>query len=288
MTRALVLRMLATGMLAGLGMAATASPAHAQVEQTAPPATPSPTCDEGRVATDGYCCWPGQRWAAEHQQCEGAPSCPGELVGHGASCVARASALPSPLASLDGAPPPLEASYAEAARSRRSLSTFTDSTHLWPTSGQTSEPPTHRAFVGRGEDEGLIIAALVVFDVGWVLGWLGTMLGEIGGSCEEFSPFGSRRVSCDAWGWSFVPIGGSIMAGLVSHHGSRRNWAVGFGFGIPSVILQGIGAIMAIVAFSNETTEIVLQPIRMGGGLSASLQLGAPDSDAGLSVGITF
>jgi hypothetical protein len=248
-------------------------------------------CADGRVRVEGYCCWPDQRWDGALGRCEGAPTCPAGRVEHGADCVATSPAVtalpePGPSSSV----PSLElGSYAEAAQARRGPASFASSTAGWPSVHEVSDVPERRVFVGRGEDEGLIVAALVVFDVGWVLGWLGTMLGEIGGSCTDFSgPFGSRRVSCDAWGWSLVPIGGAITAGIVSHHGSRTNFGVGIGFGVPATILQGIGAIMAIVAFSNETTELVFQPVELGRGLSASLDLGAPGSDMGLSFGLTF
>jgi hypothetical protein len=79
------------------------------------------------------------------------------------------------------------------------------STELWPSSSGRIDRPTRRALVVRGEDEGLIMASLIVFDVGWVLGWLGTVLSE-GVGCRVFTGFGEVRVGCDAWPWAFIPL----------------------------------------------------------------------------------
>jgi hypothetical protein len=275
MRGALGIGALQAALVLGLAMRATAQDAPSD----APPTERA--CTEGRVRVEGYCCWPAQRWDAALGRCEGAPTCPGELVEHGAACVAPAAAIALPEPMTATVPEGYETGgYAAAPRTTRTSAAFADSTAAWPSIESTETQGLRRAFVARGEDEGLILAALVVADVGWVLGWLGTMLGEIGGSCGS--------ASCNAWPWAFVPIGGAMAAGLVSHNGFRDTLAVGLGFGIPSVILQGIGAIMAIIAFSNETTEIVLQPISVAPGLSASLERGAPGADGGLSLGLTF
>ncbi len=36
----------------------------------------TPPCTEGRVPTDGHCCWPNQSWSNKRQACIGLPICP--------------------------------------------------------------------------------------------------------------------------------------------------------------------------------------------------------------------
>lgn len=251
-------------------------------------ATDETSCAEGRERlAEGRCCWPSQRWSDESGRCVGAPACPAGLVEHGDACVAPVSGslglevVPTLPSGAGIAGPPTYARFTEGydPAPRRE-----DSTEAWPSSAHRIDRPTRRAIVVRGEDEGLIIASLVVFDVGWVLGWLGTVLSE-GIGCRQFTGFGEVRVSCDAWPWAFIPIGGGMAAGMAA---LSRGSGFAFGFGIPSVILQGIGAIMAIIATSNETTELALQPMRLGESLSASVSFGAEAADAGLTVGLTF
>ena len=248
---------------------------------------PALACDEGRVRlAAGRCCWPGQRWSDERGRCEGAPRCPDGLVEHGDACVAPAHAVSVPtLAEGASSTAPPAYAIAPGAYAAGHATREEATTEGWPDAGDAPlARPTHRVVVSRGEDEGLIAAAFVVFDVGWVLGWLGAVLSEATG-CRTFTPFGSASTGCDAWPWAFIPIGGGMAAGMAAI--SRGN-GFAFGFGIPSVILQGIGAIMSIIAFANETTELVLQPMRLGGSLSASLAIGAESSDAGLTFGLTF
>lgn len=243
-------------------------------------------CAEGRVRlAAGRCCWPSQHWSDENGRCVGAPACPEGLVEHGDACVAPVLAsvdlVPALSADASTARPPAYARFTEGydPAPRRE-----DSAEAWPSSRERLDRPTRRAIVVRGEDEGLIVASLVVFDVGWVLGWLGTVLSESVG-CRQFTGFGEVRVSCDAWPWAFIPIGGGMAAGMAA---ISRGSGFAFGFGIPSVIFQGIGAIMAIIATANETTEIALQPMRLGESLSASVSFGAEAADAGLTVGLSF
>lgn len=247
-----------------------------------------PACAEGRERlAEGRCCWPGQRWSEEQARCSGPPTCPEPLVEHGDACVARelAGDEPSSLPEVGTTRPaayPVSSGYQAAARAPSSA--VLASTEDWPRSAGRLDRPTHRSIVVRGEDEGLIMASLVVFDVGWVLGWLGTALSE-GVGCRQFTGFGEVRVGCDAWPWAFIPIGGGMAAGMAA---ISRGSGFAFGFGIASVIFQGIGAIMAIIATTNETTELALQPMRLGESLSASVSFGAEAADAGLTVGLTF
>lgn len=249
-----------------------------------------PTCAEGRERLpEGRCCWPGQRWSEERGRCDGPPTCPEDLVEHGDACIAPelfvSDAAPPPAEGATTTRPPayaLSAGYDTAARGP--ASTALPGADGWPRSSGRLDRPTHRSIVVRGEDEGLIMASLVVFDVGWVLGWLGTALSE-GIGCRQFTGFGEVRVGCDAWPWAFIPIGGGMAAGMAA---ISRGSGFAFGFGIASVILQGIGGIMAIIATTNETTEFALQPMRLGESLSASVSFGAEAADAGLTFGLTF
>ncbi len=74
----------------------------------------------GRVvgeATEGHCCWPGQRWDAALNRCDGVPACPAGYGGAGAECErppppAQILAPPEP-----PPPPPAPAPSIEWARS---------------------------------------------------------------------------------------------------------------------------------------------------------------------------
>lgn len=58
-------------------------------------------CAGGRVATpEGYCCWPDQRWDAEHQRCDGPPRCPAPLGAAGNECVGPEGATDEPAPSV--------------------------------------------------------------------------------------------------------------------------------------------------------------------------------------------
>lgn len=254
------------------------------------------SCEEGRVRVEGRCCWPSQTWSEPYGRCSGVPACPTDLVEHGEDCVVRAQAsVPTTEAPTTGAPAQADApgpaeqasvppAYSVSAGYGETVREALATTLAWPSSSARQDAPRHVAVVTRGEDEGLITAALVVFDVGWLLGWLGTVLTEASG-CRTFTGFGEVRVACDAWPWAFIPIAGGMSAGIA---GINRRSGLAFAFGIPSVILQGVGLIMTIIAFSNETTEIAVQPLRLGRSLSASLTLGAESADAGLTLGLRY
>ncbi len=264
-------------------------------------------CAEGRVRTSGRCCWPEQTWSDEFGRCVGAPACPEALVEHGDACMLaeledegfdEADDEPE-VTQRDHVPPPTSAPprargypiFTPDGYGGTGPRWFGASTEAWPSRAGHPDAPRVRPSMGTGEDEGLITAALVVFDVGWILGWLGTWIDEAqGGGCEEFSSgFGSsRRVSCEGWGWSFVPIVGALASGLTTRSGTFHSSGWGIAFGISSIIVQGIGGIMAIIAFANETTEAVYQPLSGATGLSARLVPGAAGADAGLSLDVTF
>jgi hypothetical protein len=195
--------------------------------------------------------------------------------------------IPSPLEGDDEGPPPAwsiaPGAYQAAVTEEPRLDTV-----QWPSVTTDHDRPSRRATIGRGEDEGLIIAAFAVFDMGWAIGWLGTLIDEVALACTDFSTFPGRRMSCGGAAWSLVPFGGALASGLTTPSGASHSLGFGIGFGIASVIFQGIGGIMSIIAFANETTEVVLQPLRLGDSLSASLSFGAEAADAGLTVGLTF
>lgn len=275
--------------------AAVATPARAQesTEATASTEAARP-CAEGRVREAGRCCWPAQQFVADVGRCVGAPACPEGLVEHGEQCVAPSLAIsvtsgtvvPEPASASTATPQPTSRRY-ETSRSRTSRS-FAESVEGWREVTDDVYAPRARAAMTQGEDEGLIIAALAVFDTGWVLGWLGTMLDEIVLACSDFSTFPARRFSCGGAAWSLVPFGGALGSGLTTPSGASHSSGFGIGFGIASVILQGIGGIMAIIAFVNETNELGYQPMHSGTGLSASLLPGAQGADGGLTFELAF
>lgn len=228
---------------------------------SAPAMAVAQECSEGRLRIEGRCCWPGQSWSLEHGRCDGAPTCPTGLVEHGETCVA-------PAVSSTG----YGGFGAGAVPSRAS------STAAWPSSTEDENAPTAWATQGRGEDEGLIIAAFVVFDVGWLLGLLGGFLDEL-------------RAGGSSWVIAGAPLVGGMVSAFVNLTPSRDTWGFGvfsFSFGIPSIIFQGIGLIMMPIAFANETTEAVFSPIDVAPGVTASIAPSAPGADLGLSLHVGF
>lgn len=262
------MRRLVLSALGALVLASVASSARAQ------------DCSEGRVRVEGRCCWPGQSWSLEHGRCDGAPLCPPGLVEHGETCVASAlSALPS-------APSPPGArgrdAYAEPTFPRAA------STDGWPVAVGDAHAPGAWVFPGRGEDEGLISVAFAIFDVGWLLGWIGVLADEAAGCSSDF--FGSGRTfSCGGWQIAGVPLVGGIVGGLVNFSPGFRRSSFGIAFGIPSVILEGIGLFVLLpIAFANSTSEPAFMPIHLNDDVTASLELSAPGADAGLSLDVSF
>lgn len=268
----------------------TAAPAIARAQEV--------PCAEGRERSAGRCCWPAQSWSEERARCEGAPTCPPPLVEHGDTCVAPALAAPYPASDGTGAPGlpgvPGAAALPPAYSVDRSGWPAIDSI---PGISRLSRP-----LVTRGEDERLIVVMMALFDAGWALGWLETVIDNALG-CTAFTGSGSVARACDTWPFAFIPVGGAHFGGLISLNGSHREYGVNVGLGSPSVILQAIGAIGIAIALANETTEVAYQPLRPrgepgdeddlpdderppdeGGGADASLVFGAPGADLGIAI----
>lgn len=252
----------------------------------APSITSAQDCAEGRERVDGRCCWPGQSWSVERARCEGAPRCPEALVEHGESCLAPAiaassGAAPGRVESVDPGGVPVPDLYRTSLRAG------------WPERAVLGIEELARPVRVRGEDEGLIIASLVVIDIGWVLGWALVFMDEVsGGGCAPSggSPFGGARISCSSWPFAFMPVAGGITAGLTNFSGGFRTTAGwGIALGSPSVIFQGVGIIMLAIALANDTSEIGYQPLveepREAG---ARLLPGAAGADVGLSLDVLF
>ncbi len=231
-------------------------------------------CEEGRERIDSRCCWPGQTFSAEHLRCEGEPRCPPELAEHGETCVARVSST----APVPSAPTTVATLGLSAAADLGVPEAYGPSTRDWPTLGE--DHPSRAARV-RGKDLGLIEFALSIFDVGFLFGWLTAGLDEASRPCAG--------ASCGSWPLAFIPVAGGLASGLAQFGSARfRNVAYGVIIGIPSVILQVVGLIAAIVAFSGSTDDLGFRPIGDPHGVSLSFVLGAPNADAGLSVDLRF
>ncbi|MDQ3035476.1 MAG: hypothetical protein M3Y87_23930 [Myxococcota bacterium] len=253
----------------------------------APSIASAQECAEGRARIDGRCCWPAQTWSAERARCEGAPRCPEALVEHGETCVAAAlgpssGGAPAALdqdaaAQVDLAGAPVPPVYRASLRAH------------WPELEELGITELARPVPVRGEDEGLIVASLVVFDVGWALGLLIAFIDEAGGGgCAAFG--GGMRGSCNSWPFALLPIAGGITSGMTNFSGGfRQQFVWGIALGTPSVILQTAGLIMLGIALGNETSEIGYQrladePRRAG----VTLTPGAPGADVGLGVDVVF
>jgi len=221
---------------------------------SAPIASAQDACPEGRAAIDGHCCWPGQVFARESGRCEGPPECPAPLVEHGASCVA---AVPSDDAA--------------------------ESVDDWPPghAGHT----LHRSARQNGVDGGLVAAALVVFDVGWVFGWLTSTLSDQG--CIATGTFEPYMHSCNVWGLAWLPLGGGLASGLMTFNGPRRYSGWELGLGIPSVALEGIGLFMLAIALLTRTHEWGFPRFDAHGATVAVLP-GAASTDVGATIGVAF
>ncbi|MFO0680961.1 MAG: hypothetical protein U0234_02870 [Sandaracinus sp.] len=232
-------------------------------------------CAEGRARTeDGYCCWPGQRFSADRNRCEGPPDCPEALVAHGAECAAPVAATPSVAASYatlalpDPSAAPAPASYAGTAE--------------WPVTHEADV--LHHAVRSRGEDGGLVTTALVIFDVGWSMGIVGAAIDEAFQPCGDWMR--TTRFSCGSGALALVPLGGGIAAVTMSFSGGSRwslNW--GFAFGVQSVIVQGAGLIALVIALANEVDDVGTIPL---GDVTLVPTAGPPGSDIGAGVGIAW
>lgn len=244
----------------------------------APAAAQTAECAEGRVRVEGRCCWPGQQWSDARGRCENVPRCPEGRVEHGEDCVPMAtSGLGSPLG-----PPGLPPGPAPELPSVVPPGTTTAG---WPLAIGSPTAPDARAVIGRGEDEGLIVFSLVLFDVGWVFGWLGLLLDELDGCTAGF---GGRHISCESYWWGLAPLFGAMTGTLANHSGGSRTNFIGLPFGITSICIQGIGIIAAIIAFSNETTEPTFQRLDLSDSVTASILPGAAESEAGLTMALSF
>jgi hypothetical protein len=207
-------------------------------------------------------------------------------VAHGESCVARVTDVASARASAvsDGTIASETVRVPSGAQATVP-SGYGTSTTAWPAVHEGTA--LHRAVFGRGEDEGLITFALTMFDIGWVLGWVVGFIEVAGNTCSSFS-FGFGSTNCQSWPLAFIPVAGGIASGMANFSGaSRSSWLGGFAIGIPSVILQTVGLIAAIIAFANETSELAFPEVRVGDA-QLSLVPSAPSSDAGLSVRLDF
>jgi hypothetical protein len=132
---------------------------------------------------------------------------------------------------------------------------------------QTEAPP-HRH---RGHDAGMIITAIVMHDVGWVLGWLGVAYDEAAHACIG---------TCIAWPTAFVPVAGGFLAsGFSWGPAFRERWDTSQSIGPVSLALEAAG--LALLAIALVTTTDDESP-------SVSLVPSAPGALVGISVDGAF
>lgn len=248
-------------------------------------------CAEGRERVDGFCCWPGQTFAADARRCEGAPQCPDGLVEHGEACIAPAlGAAPPPIAPMalsgyEGLAAGVVAPVAPAAP----VITLDG----WPATH--SGGVVHRPVARHGEDGGLVAAAMVVFDIGWTFGMLVGLNDAATAQCSVGTFFTtSANANCNSWPLALIPVGGGIASGMFvwpntppGSFGRRNEFLWGMAFGIPSVILQTTGLIMLAVALANEVHDIGIAPIVVDG-VTISLLPGSQGADLGASLVAQF
>lgn len=233
-------------------------------------------CAEGRERTGGYCCWPEQTFSSVARACVGAPRCPEGLIARAATCAMAGAPDATMMLTVPegyGAPEPVRAAPPGSVRERESESAPAVSVAAWPSTHAASE--LHRPGPVHGRDEGLIAAALGLFDTGWVFGWMGAIFDELGHPC------GGR--SCNSWGFAFVPLVGGIASTTVHIDVGGRSNGGSLVLGILSVLLETAGFIALGVALQNRTTEIGFPRISTDR-VVVSVVPGASGALAGLSL----
>jgi hypothetical protein len=136
-------------------------------------------CAGGRVATsEGYCCWPGQRWDDADQRCEGPPSCPAPLSASGSECVGAGvpAAQPAP------APPDMVSAEGNvdygAAPAAAPASTVVPPTGEigsgWPSTGQVPPIGSRNPHRATRSDETLQIVGSVILGAGYAADLVGS------------------------------------------------------------------------------------------------------------------
>lgn len=143
----------------------------------------------------------------------------------------------------------------------------------WP----TRRPPRLFRVVRtpRRLDGGLIAAASVVSDIGFVIGWMAGISG-VGPHCGG--------VSCNSWWLSLIPVGGALGSTLIAlpadRGRARDDGSLVGGFGIPSFIFQVVGLVMMIVAVSSRGHDLGRREI--------TVSLGASPSEGGVTLAGRF
>lgn len=145
---------------------------------------------------------------------------------------------------------------------------FRSSTDGWPLATGHDDAPHASAIEVRGEDEPLLIGALVVFDIGWIVGLMGISITNCSASCENLA-FGG------------IPLVGGVIASLTT-----RGYS--YPFGVSSVVIQSFALLVLFpIALANETTELAFPALDVGEA-TASLDLAAAGSDVGASLRVDY
>lgn len=193
-------------------------------------------CAEGRevsAATDGRCCWPGQRWNHDAARCEGSPNCPPGLFADGESCEA-----PARTASESAASPATEYDSPGSLSRPTSVSVYVPGTPVLP----PAQPEPEKIDTPIEE---LVIAGGVVASIGY---GFSIVMGII-----HLLPEVSKWCPGDGW-TAFIPlVGGFIWAGTpgVCPFPSGPVFG-GIGSGVQAVGLL----LMLIGSFAQESTPV--------------------------------
>lgn len=123
-------------------------------------------------------------------------------------------------------------------------------------------PTAHRI------DGGWVAASAVVIDIGFVIGWMAG-IGEVG-NCDP---------RCESWPLAFVPIGGGLASTLIGGRSHPSDGSVFGGFGIPSVLFQGVGLVMMLFSVGVQLSArlghvpVVLAPAADGADVGATISI---------------
>lgn len=182
----------------------------------APSLAQAQTCEEGRVLSNGRCCWPGQRFDEEDAVCAGPPQCPRGLVDEGGACrPGRTLAPEQPRqqgpALLDLGEPRIGSPNVVSFDRMRGTSF-------------ARNPGGRDEDDGPGFDEGLVIAGSVTLGAGFLAGAI------LGGLTAE--------------GWPFLPVLGPFLWPIT-------NIGIGLAAGLPLGVVQTVGFILLVVGLAD-------------------------------------
>ncbi len=158
----------------------------------------------------------------------------------------------------------------------------------WPVSPGQRPDAIIDPHVHEGRDEGRIIAGATTFALGFLGSIIVAAVGEATGSCVIDQPGTTAdvRVGCASWGFSLVPIAGTLAASLTAFSYGERRDSTEFWADLPLVTMQLVGFGLLMYAIGAPTTDL-----REGAPIGAArlrFEPSAPSAQIGASAVIDF